>query len=73
VITLKYVRVLLRLDNDSEGGVQALTAPAHRVPQPGADELNAVAEMNTVPVQSRRDHQAFVRYWLFGLAVASRD
>lgn len=46
---------------------------AAQMPQPSADELLAVAEMNTVPVQRRRDHQAFARYWLFGLATTSRD
>jgi hypothetical protein len=46
---------------------------AAQLPQPSADELQAVAELNTVPVQRRRDHQAFARYWLFGLATASRS
>ena len=47
-------------------------AMAAQLPEPSPDELRAVAEMNTVPVQRRRDHQAFARYWLFGLATASR-
>lgn len=43
----------------------AMTA---ELPQPTPEELQAIGEMNTVPVQRRRDHEAYLRYWLFGTA-----
>jgi hypothetical protein len=46
----------------------AMTA---ELPQPSPEELQAIGEMNTVPVQRRRDHEAYLRYWLFGTACTS--
>lgn len=36
VVTLKYVIVIMRADNDGEGGIMALTALAHRSLKPGS-------------------------------------
>lgn len=36
IISVKYVRVILRFDNEGEGGVLALTALAHRLTQGNA-------------------------------------
>jgi hypothetical protein len=35
VVTLKYIVVIMRADNDGEGGILALTALALRIPRPG--------------------------------------
>lgn len=43
------------------------------MPQPSAAELQALAAMNSVPVQKRGDCRGFLRYWLFGTAAPSID
>jgi len=35
IVTLKYIVVIMRADNDGEGGILALTALALRIPRPG--------------------------------------
>lgn len=43
-------------------------AMSAEMPAPSQDELEAIGAMNSVPVQRRRDHEAYLRYWLFGTA-----
>ena len=46
---------------------------AECMPQPSAAELQALAAMNSVPLQHAGDCRSFLRYWMFGTAQPSTD
>lgn len=46
---------------------------AVRMPQPSAADLEALAAMNSVPLQHAGDCRSFLRYWMFGTATPSSD
>ena len=50
VVTVKYIIVIMRADNDGEGGVLALAALAHRSPGPGPERLRHGGEELVTPI-----------------------
>ena len=46
---------------------------AECMPQPSAAELQALATMNSIPVQQVGDCRGFLRFWLFGSVAAPAD